>query len=254
MSNADDCKDEPDSRVLVDRYYADPARRQSTMRDLFNRSAQHYDLVNRIFSLGSGGWYRRFCLRRAGVRPGVLVVDVATGTGLLAREALALTGERRAVIGVDVSEAMLMIAQRNLGIPLIQASAEALPLASGIADFLIMGYALRHVADLGTALAEAMRVLRPGGSIVLLEVSAPRGRLLRALAGGFIGFVVPLLCLLMARDRRARVLMQYHWRSILDYLPPDAIVQVLNDGGFESVSCKSYLDLFHHYSGRKPGS
>ena len=252
MSNAEDCTDKEVTQALVDRYYADPARRQSAMRDLFNRSARHYDLMNLIFSLGSGAWYRRFCLRWAGVRPGMLVVDVATGTGLLAREALTLTGDRRAVIGVDVSEAMLVIAHRNLGIPLIQATAEALPLASGIADFVTMGYALRHVADLGTALAEALRVLRPGGSVVLLEVSAPRNRLVRALAAGFIGFLVPLLALLMARDRRARVLMQYHWQSILHYLPPAVIIDVMNEGGFENVSCKSYLDLFHHYTGQKP--
>jgi len=254
VSNADDSNDDADPHARVGRYYADPVLRQSLMRDLFNRSARYYDLVNLVFSLGSGAWYRRFCLRRAGVRPGVVVVDVATGTGLLAREALTLTGDRGAVIGVDISEAMLAIAQRNLGIPLIQATAEALPLAPGIADFVTMGYALRHVGDLGAALAEAMRVLRPGGSIVLVEVSAPRNRLVRALAAGFIGFVVPLLASLMARDRRARVLMQYHWQTILDYMPPDVIVGVMKDSGFENVTCKSYLDLFHDYTGRKPGT
>lgn len=251
MSNAEDRLDAARPQTLVDGYYTDPERQPSFVRDMFNRSAQHYDLVNKLFSLGSGAWYRRFCLRQAGVRPGMLVVDVATGTGLLAREAFALTGARSAVIGADVSEAMLAIAQRNLGIPLIQAAAEALPLAPSIADFVTMGYALRHVADLKTALAEALRILRPGGAIVLLEISAPRKKFARMLAAFFIGLVLPRLSLLMTRDARARTLMQYHWQTILNYMPPDVVMHVMRDSGFDSVTCKSYLDLFHHYTGRK---
>jgi demethylmenaquinone methyltransferase/2-methoxy-6-polyprenyl-1,4-benzoquinol methylase len=252
MSNAEDRSDAARSHARVNEYYTDPERRPPFVRDMFNRSAQHYDLVNQLFSLGSGAWYRRFCLRRAGLRPGMLVVDVATGTGLLAREAFALTGARTRVIGADISEAMLAIAQRNLGIPLIQAAAEALPLSPGIADFVTMGYALRHVADLKMALAEAMRILRPGGAIVLLEISAPRNRFARMLAAFFIGIVLPRLSLLMTRDARARTLMQYHWRTIVNYMPPDVVMRVMQESGFERVTCKSYLDLFHDYTGRKP--
>ncbi|HVA35309.1 MAG TPA: class I SAM-dependent methyltransferase, partial [Stellaceae bacterium] len=169
-------------QALIAGYYADPARRLSQARDLFNRTAQQYDPVNRLFSLGSGAWYRRRCLRRAGLRPGQQVVDVAVGTGLLAREALTVTGDRSAVLGVDVSEAMLAIARRNLGIALVQGAAEALPLADDVADFVTMGYALRHVADLVATFREALRVLRPGGTLLLLEISTPRRRLSRALA------------------------------------------------------------------------
>ncbi|HUW80709.1 MAG TPA: class I SAM-dependent methyltransferase, partial [Acidocella sp.] len=214
--------------------------------------APYYDWVNRLFSLGSGAWYRRTCLRRAGVRPGVQVVDVAVGTGLLAREALALTGNRHAVIGVDISEAMLAIAQANLGIPLIQGAAEALPLASAIADFVTMGYALRHVADLQAAFGEAIRILRPGGTIVLLEISAPRNRLTRVLASAYIGGILPLLTLLMTRDRRARTLMRYHWETIATYMPPEVVMRVMIESGFRNVECSNEFDLFQHYIGEKP--
>jgi demethylmenaquinone methyltransferase / 2-methoxy-6-polyprenyl-1,4-benzoquinol methylase len=254
MSNAEDRTDGARDEARLAAYYADPVQRLSLMRALFNRSARHYNALNLLVSLGSGGWYRRFCLRRSGLRPGMVVVDVATGTGLLAREALTLTRSPASVIGVDCSEAMLAIAQRNLGIPLIQAAAEALPLAPDIADFVTMGYALRHVADLGTAFAEARRILRPGGAMVLLEVSAPRNRVARGMAGFFIGAVAPRLSWLMTRDARARRLVQYHWQTIVSYMPPDVVMRAMKDGGFERVACKSYLDLFHHYTGHKPQS
>ncbi len=254
MSNAEDDNDALRSHALVDEYYSNPAQRRSSMRALFNRSAQHYDKVNKIFSLGSGAWYRRFSLRRAGVRPGALVVDIAVGTGLLAREALALNGDPALVIGVDLSEAMLQIAQRNLAIPLIQAAAEALPLAPDIADFVTMGFALRHVADLKAMFHEAMRVLRPGGAIILLEISAPRNLLCRALAAAVIGFMVPLVSLLMTRDARARTLMQYHWRTILHCIPPDVVLRVLAECGFANAACSSEFDLFRCYKAIKPTS
>lgn len=147
---------------------------QSVVRNLFNHTAQYYDKVNWLFSLGSGAWYRRSCLRRAGLGPGAQVADIAVGTGLLAREAVALTGDSDAVIGVDVSEAMLAIARLQLPIGLVQGDAEALPLAEDVADFVTMGYALRHIRDIEAALCEAWRVLRPGGTGVLLGRSIRR--------------------------------------------------------------------------------
>jgi demethylmenaquinone methyltransferase/2-methoxy-6-polyprenyl-1,4-benzoquinol methylase len=232
-------------------YYADPAQRSLLARSLFNGTAQHYDTVNRLFSLGSGAWYRRRCLRRAGVHAGARIVDVAVGTGLLAREAVRLTGDHGALTGVDISEAMLAIARNNLRIPLIQAAAEALPLAPGIAEFVTMGYALRHVADLGAAFREALRILRPGGTIVLLEISPPRNRLTRLLAKIYIGGIVPVLSLLMTRDRRARTLMLYHWHSIANYLSPEMVTSMIASSGFQNVKCETEFGLFQLYTGRK---
>jgi demethylmenaquinone methyltransferase/2-methoxy-6-polyprenyl-1,4-benzoquinol methylase len=251
MSNKQEHPDAAQSHTSIAGYYADPAGRLSFVRDLFNRTAQHYDPANRLFSLGSGAWYRRTCLRWAGLRPGLQVLDVAVGTGLLAREAVTITGDRQAVIGVDVSEAMLDIARKKLGITLIQGAAEALPLASASTDFVTMGYALRHIADLDAALRESLRVLRPGGRIVLLEISVPRRKLNRALASAYIGGIVPLLSLLTARDRRARTLMRYHWETIVNYIPPEMVMRAMADCGFHKVDCWTEFDLFRCYIGSK---
>jgi demethylmenaquinone methyltransferase/2-methoxy-6-polyprenyl-1,4-benzoquinol methylase len=233
-------------------YYASPARRSGAARALFNGWAPHYDLINQVFSFGSGAWYRRTCLRQAGIAPGVTVVDVAVGTGLLAREAQKLMRGRGTLIGVDVSEAMLALAQKKLRIPLVQATAEALPLAAGTADFVTMGYALRHVSNIDLTLREAWRVLRPGGRLVLLEINPPSSRWVKLVAGGLVGGVLPIVSLLLARDRQARALMSYHWRTIARYVPMDAVLQSIRGCGFESAVCASELDLFRFYSARKP--
>jgi demethylmenaquinone methyltransferase / 2-methoxy-6-polyprenyl-1,4-benzoquinol methylase len=252
MANNQESPDNTQTRAMIAGYYSDPATRLSFARDLFNRTAQHYDPVNRLFSLGSGSWYRRSCLLQAGLRPGMKVIDVAVGTGLVAREALAITGDFGAVIGVDVSEAMLAIARRKLGIPLIQGTAEALPVSDEAADFVTMGYAARHVADLEVAFREALRVLRPNGTLLLLEISTPRRRLTRMLASTYIGGLVPLLSLITTGNPRARTLMRYHWETIVKCVPPRAIAQAMRESGFREVNCQTDLDLFQCYTGRKP--
>jgi len=251
MSNNHEPEAPVSSHALAAAYYANPAQRMSFVRDMFNRTARHYDSANLVFSLGSGGFYRRACLRWAGFCSGMQAVDVAVGTGLLAGEMLAIAGNPGTIIGVDVSEAMLAIARHKLGIPLVLAAAEALPLPPASVDFVAMGYALRHIADIQAALREALRVLRPGGTILLLEISAPRRKLARAAAAFYIGRVVPLLSLLTARNRKARTLMRYHWDTILHYMPPDAVQAAMSASGFQNVDCWSELGLFHCFVGTK---
>lgn len=235
----------------ADGHCPDPALRRAAMRDLFNGTARYYDPINRWFSLGTGAWYRRTCLKRAGLRPQHRVVDVAVGTGLLAREAFAIVGDPKAIIGVDVSEAMLAVARQKLGISLVQGAAEALPIADEATDFVTMAYALRHIADIHAAFREAYRVLRPGGTILLLEIGQPRKRLPRALAAAYIGGVMPLLSMATTGDPRAHRLMRYHWQSIVIGVPPEKIVDAMAGAGFREIGWETELDLFSAYRGRK---
>lgn len=252
MSNPQDQPEAAASPDEIARYYASPARRPGAARALFNRFARHYDLINQIFSLGSGAWYRRTCLRQAGVGPGMVVVDVAVGTGLLARQAQRLMQGRGTLIGIDLSEAMLDQARKTLRIPLLQATAEAVPLADGIADFVTMGYALRHLSDIGQALAEARRLLRPGGKLVLLEISSPSHPFVKLVAGAFVGGVLPAISALAARNHQAKALMDYHWRTIAAYAPPKAVLEAMRHAEFQNATCASELDFFRFYSGQKP--
>ena len=247
MSNDENRPETHVTSTAIGTYYANPARRPASARVLFNGFARHYNLVNRIFSLGSGAWYRRRCLREAGVAPGAVVIDVAMGTGLLAHEAQRLIQGRGMVIGVDLSELMLAEARKSLAIPLIQATAEELPLADGIADFVTMGYALRHLSDIGRALREANRLLRPGGKLVLLEISPPRNPAIGVVFRIVAGHVLPALSALVARNHEAKALMDYHWRTIASYPPPQAVLGATSDAGFQEAQCTSEFDFFRFY-------
>jgi len=252
VSNTQDRPEAVSSADAIRAYYAEPGRRSGIVRALFNRAARHYDLTNQIFSLGSGAWYRRSCLRKAGIAPGMTVVDVAVGTGLLAREARRLMQGRGMLIGIDLSESMLAVARKTLDIPLVQGTAEALPLAADTADVVTMGYALRHVSSIDETLHEAWRVLRPGGQLVLLEISPPSNRAARLLTGLFVGGVLPIVSLMLTRNRQARRLMSYHWQTIASYAPVEAVLQMIRHCGFESERCASELDFFRFFSARKP--
>ena len=98
--------------VLPD-YYEEPREREEFVRSLFDASAADYERVNRIMSLGSGNWYRRRVLRMNGLKIGHAVLDIAVGTGLLAREARTITGTCGSVVGLDASFGMLTEAKRS---------------------------------------------------------------------------------------------------------------------------------------------
>jgi demethylmenaquinone methyltransferase/2-methoxy-6-polyprenyl-1,4-benzoquinol methylase len=236
---------------VIPEFYAERGQRLPFVRDLFNTTAPHYDAINQIFSLGSGRRYRRQCLLRAGLRPGMRLIDVATGTGLLAQEAVSITESRRNVIGVDLSEGMLAIARDKLGVSLIEGTAEALPLADEIADFVTMGYALRHVSDLAAAFREFHRVLRRGGTLLLLEIGKPSTRLKRVVVSTYLGRIVPLLCRWTTGQVQTQALIRYYWATIENCVPAEIVLQAMRDSGFQDAQCKVDLDLFRSFVGRK---
>jgi demethylmenaquinone methyltransferase/2-methoxy-6-polyprenyl-1,4-benzoquinol methylase len=249
--NIDKPKAVPPHPVLVD-YYTEASGRPEFVRRMFDRSAPYYDPVNRLFSFGFGDWYRRRCLRRAGLRPGMRVLDAATGTGAVAREAIAIQGQEADVIGLDASDRMLREARRQLDIPLILGRMEQLPIADGSIDFLSIGYALRHVPDLRAMFAEVCRVLRPGGILLVLEIGLPRKpAVYRGLAAFYLGRVAPGLASLAARTREARTLMQYYWDTTRHCVPESTILRSMADAGLSEGRCTVEFGLFRTYIGRK---
>jgi demethylmenaquinone methyltransferase/2-methoxy-6-polyprenyl-1,4-benzoquinol methylase len=232
-------------------YYGGPEEKSGFLRGIFDRTARDYDRVERVMALGTGSWYRRQALKRAGLTSGMKVLDVAAGTGMVAREAVAITGSPSRVIGLDPSSGMLSELTARLSIPVLLARGESLPVKDRTFDFLSMGYALRHLTDLRTAFAEFFRVLRPGGRVCLLEITAPAGRVPRAILRAYLRGVVPCLTRLTARQAESRLLWRYYWDTIATCVPPQRVLEAMGDAGFHEVNRRVELGVFSEYTGRK---
>jgi len=232
-------------------YYPSERDRSAFVRAIFDRTAGDYDRLERLLGLGTGSWYRRRALREAGLAAGMRVIDVGTGTGLLARAAAAIVGDPSLVTGVDPSAGMIEHARVPAGLALLAGSAEAIPAADASADFLCCGYALRHVSDLSAAFAEFHRVLRPGGRVCLLEITLPPAGVSRALLRAWLNGVVPTIAALVAR-RDAPLLMHYYWDTIAACAPPAAIVAALAAAGFAAAERQVDLQIFSAYRAQRP--
>ena len=180
------------------------------------------------------------------------LLDVATGTGQVARAATRILGDPRAVLGLDPSIGMLRQARRMHAGPLVQARAEAIPLRDEAFDMLSMGFALRHVATLETAFAEYRRVLRPGGRLLLLEVSRPQSALIRGAIRVYFQLILPLIIRLGTRSPDARLLMTYYWDTIDECVPPPTILAALRQAGFVDVQYRLLGSCLSEYVARKP--
>ena len=234
-------------------YYGDDGKRPAFVRRLFDHSAPSYDRIERLVGLGSGPRYRREALERAGLVQGMRTLDVAIGTGLVARQAVTLVGDRRNVIGLDPSAGMLAEARRTIGLPGVLAMGEQIPLRDASFDFLSMGYALRHLADLTVTFREFWRTLKPGGTVCILELTRPQGPRAFKMLRFYLLKVVPFLTRLTTGSKENALLMRYFWDTINACVPPPAILRALADAGFVCLRRTLALGIFSEYVGRRPG-
>jgi len=232
-------------------YYKDEVEHRAFLQKIFDDTAPDYERIENVLAFGSGRWYRRQALQRAGLAPGAQVLDVGIGTGMVATEALGLIGPQGRLVGVDPSPGMM--GQVHLpGVELVQGMAEALPRPDASADFLSMGYALRHIGDVSAAFAEFFRVLRPGGRLVVLEITKPRGPLGTALLKTYMRSVVPVIARVAARKQASPELWRYYWDTIEACIAPETVLQALRDAGFVDVKQHLELGIFSEYTASKP--
>ncbi|WP_295405604.1 class I SAM-dependent methyltransferase [uncultured Thiocystis sp.] len=237
--------------VLSDHYRA-AEDRVDYIRRLFDRTASSYDRINAWMSLNRGERYRRDAMIRVGIRPGQSVLDCACGTGVLAAHAQALVGVEGEVIALDPSLPMLAVANARGVRHRVAGIAEQLPLADRSVDLITLGYALRHVADLGIAFAEFARVLRPGGRLLILEMVPPTSRLGYRLARFYLKDLVPMAASLVTRNREARRLMRYYWDTVDQCVAPEVVMDALREAGFQNVARAVRLALLNEYTASVP--
>jgi demethylmenaquinone methyltransferase / 2-methoxy-6-polyprenyl-1,4-benzoquinol methylase len=237
----------------LEKHYRKPEERQEYVDSLFDTAAPHYDWICQVMSFGSGQLYRRQALERLGLRPGMRLLDVATGTGPVARAAAQILGDPRAVVGLDPSAGMLAQARQAVSSALVQGRGEALPFASGHFDALSMGYALRHVPDLAATFREYYRVLKPGGKVLLLEISRPRSRAAFLATRFYMKTIVPFVTRVGTGSRPAGRLMEYYWDTIENCVAPETILDALSQVGFEARR-KVFGALLSEYVAVRPAA
>jgi demethylmenaquinone methyltransferase/2-methoxy-6-polyprenyl-1,4-benzoquinol methylase len=201
------------------------------IRDMFATIVPHYDTINTLMTLGLDRRWRRITVAMA-EPAAALALDIATGTGELAFE-LERAGAR-AVVGIDFCYEMVAAAVRkctaDLGrrVAFATGDAMALPFPDATFDCVVNGFMLRNVADLGATFNELHRVLKPGGRLVCLDLTRPRGPL-RRFFDLYIATFVPLLGVVVGRKYRA---YRYLFQSLTIHPDADTVARMIRDAGF----------------------
>ena len=233
-------------------FYEDESQREEFVNRIFDDTAPKYDPVNNIFSLGSGIWYRKQALIRSGLTSEMDVLDVATGTGLVAAAALSIIGSKGSVTGLDRNYNMLTEVDNKLNIPLIQGDANVLPFADDSFHFLSIGYALRHVDDLKGTFKEFFRVLRPGGILLILELMRPTNKVIYRMVQLYFRLMVALISIPGIGGKNEGRLIQYYWDTIDKFVGSNIIINTLYETGFEEVKSDQIINFFTKFTAVKP--
>lgn len=212
------------------------------VQDMFGRIAENYNLMNRLMTAGQDQRWRRFVIKQANIPPNGNVLDLATGTGDIAFEA-AKTEPSAFVIGADFAMPMMYVGQRQkLGKSIEWAGADALnlPFPANSFDAVTSGYLVRNVPDIRQTLREQLRVLKPGGRIVILDTSPPPNNILRPFILIHLKYVIPTMGRLISGKEGADA-YEYLPASTQAFKTPDELAAIMREVGIEQVNYKPFM-------------
>ncbi len=211
--------------------------KKGRVRGVFDSVADRYDLMNDLMSAGLHRVWKRLTVAKSGLRPGQVALDVAAGSGDLSLGLARQVGPGGAVFVTDINARMLALGRDRLinagqvsNVHFLQADAEQLPFRSGTFDCVSIGFGLRNVTDKEAALTSLLRVLKPGGRLLILEFSRPRLRLLDSLYDFYSLQVLPRLGQLILGDAGS---YRYLAESIRRHPDQDALKALMIQQGFE---------------------
>jgi demethylmenaquinone methyltransferase/2-methoxy-6-polyprenyl-1,4-benzoquinol methylase len=226
----------------------DPGDKPGLVRGVFDRVARRYDLMNDLMSAGVHRLWKDAAAARMNPQPGELIIDCAGGTGDMARRFAKMAraaqdrrgGADARVVIVDYNAEMVAAGVAKGGAPEIAWSvgdAQRLPLPDGVADAYCISFGLRNVTDIAAALAEARRVLKPGGRYLCLEFSRPVTEALVKAYDAYSFKVIPTIGQVVANDRPA---YQYLVESIRRFPDQETLAGMMRHAGFGRVSVTNF--------------
>ncbi len=238
--------------------YTDEGRRKASyVKSMFAAIVDRYDLLNGVLSLRRDQAWRRFAASRALSTSGTLILDVAFGTGELARHVLG-QGHDATVVGLDFSPPMLARARERLGQPLhngrirpVLGDIMQLPFPNATFDAVTFAFGLRNVADMARALRELARVAKPGAPIVILELTRPPYPIVRQLHALGMFALIPAIGRLVSGNSGAYL---YLPESIMGLVSPEEVTRLMNDAGIQEVQTRHLtLGIATVWSGTNAG-
>ncbi len=216
------------------------AEKAQRVRGVFDSVADKYDLMNDLMSGGVHRLWKRYTLSRTMLKPGMRALDVAGGTGDLARGMAKQVGATGEVVLSDINAAMLDNGRRRLidagvldNVRFVQLNAESLPFPAAHFDCVTIGFGLRNVTDKDRALAEMRRVLKPGGRALVLEFSKPTVPGLDKVYDAYSFKVLPAMGRLVANDAES---YRYLAESIRRFPDQETLREMMLAAGFDQVS------------------
>ena len=214
----------------------------SLVAGVFHSVASRYDLMNDLMSGGIHRIWKRFAIEVSGVRPGNTVLDIAGGTGDLALKFARIVGDKGMVVLADINDSMLSVGRDRLtdrgavgNVDFTQCDAEELPFADNSFDCITIAFGLRNVTHKERAIASMLRVLKPGGRLLVLEFSKPGNPLLSKLYDGYSFNILPAIGKLVTNDADS---YRYLAESIRMHPDQQTLKQMMTDVGF--ARCEFY--------------
>lgn len=213
-------------------------KKTADIQELFRRIAPNYDLMNSLMSLGQDVDWRTNAVRRAALHPNASLLDLGTGTGHLAREAL-LQQPRVQVTAADLTLPMMQAGrQQDDPFQWMAANALQLPFAENSFHAIVSGFLMRNVTDSMQALREQYRVLKPRGRIVILDTTRPRRHLLSPLIWLYLHIIIPALGSVIARHGEAYT---YLIRSTEAYYTAEQLAARMAAVGFKRIGFERFM-------------
>lgn len=214
--------------------HVSPDERERKIRAVFQAVAGRYDLMNDIMSMGIHRLWKRAMAQAAAPKPGEMIVDLAGGTGDVAR---LMAAPDRMVVVCDPSAEMMAVGRDRCpdSVRFTEGTAEAMPFPDNSVDMVTMAFGLRNVTSLPAALAEIRRVLKPGGRFLCLEFSRPVA-LIRPFYDAWSFWVIPRLGAAVAGEPAA---YEYLVESIRRFPDQAALAAAFRDAGFDAVGWRN---------------